>query len=299
MTLRHPPNRNWKPPYLKHNLRSRKAIANWLLNVPNTLVFNLTGGSWLFTWPTHASSADMSFDNLLEIYQGPSGEGHNDPAARDPGWLDQCRRRWANLYHPDHPSMDAALPSELMDNPFTLFDSAADEAASSFIPAGSSTVVNGGWQEMYDGTEITALFQITGNGDYLSLRHFEDESCDRDLANTLRVDIGTNEFADVRLRWTTLKMLHEYVRRLDHYFHEDNYRKEIEYYAASLFFERICGNLPNSTRDLVTAEIMELQRREFIAQLSRKSRRKITKIKSLEGSLCTTKPKKRKNPSRP
>jgi hypothetical protein len=316
-----------KPKCMRMNLRSRKDIAAYLLDVPHgtSTYIDHESGDWLFAWDTGASSADMSFDNLLELYQSPGHDGGE--ASKDKIWIEHCRRKWAEEFQkwdPDVEDAEEDFPSELEDNPPKLYEWASEDTAAYFIGRrGEGKPDDDCWNMLYDGTHVNVEFRFGGQmGDDLVLTEFGDYRCDEDLKCRLEIDTKdlkphyeTNRFYSRKeyayglnqqvqrdydredegpLSWKELKRMYEYVQTLDDFFDNDNYRKELEYQAAFTFFVNICNDLPNPTAERMGADYRERRRQDFLSKMLGSHNRVIDRLgnKTGTGLIVPSSPRK-------
>jgi len=272
-------------------LRSRKAIAAWILDALEDGYDRHEQETFIFCLDTEDSSADFSFDHLLEVYQ----KGEGGEAAKDPLWIKHVRRHFAKEYckwepdgldqeEDDVPEEDQFPPDDYDLDPtehgcYTLYEWANDDMQRLFGTSLKSGVPDDDcWNTLPDGTEVAVKFGWVDRGygdNTLVLAEFEGYKCtEDDLGYRLKIDaegLKPTYWHQIKgetierdydpddtgpLSWKELKLLYEYVKMIKDWFDAGHYKQEMEYQASWSFFENICEgeDFPNPTQDRIDAE---------------------------------------------
>jgi hypothetical protein len=247
-----------KPKYMRMNLRSRKAIAQWLLDAGLEAYDRHDEKRYIFGFDCEDHSADFSYENLLKVYL-ESGEAGDE--GRDPVWLGHCRRHYAekfcgfdpNEYETEEEANEAldALDLDVGDHDdHTLYEYANEDMQRLFGTDTKSGVPDDDlWNTLWDGSSVSVEFGYVDRGyadNTLCLLSFEGHACtEDDLGKRLKIDAeGLKPDVTVKKRgpygtywettergydpdetgplpWTELKRLYEYVQTLKHFFVKD------------------------------------------------------------------------------
>lgn len=201
-----------KPACYAAPLRSRKAQVAWLLD-------HKTHHGFL-SWNVKLYHVNLDFDHLLEIYKkkclayhGAVGQEPEIPRRfTDAKWLAEAR----------------AKHEEVKEN---LFEWGVEDACRN-INDGD------GYQELWNGKKFNVEYAFVGRSNgHLVIQKFDGMDMDSDSLERALTD------EDDPMTAEHVRDLYQFVVQCDHDFSNQNANDEVEYMAASSFFDNVCNDI--------------------------------------------------------
>jgi hypothetical protein len=218
-----------EPHYYRTPLRSRQDIAAYLDSVGG---YDGHHGRSYFSFNVKCYGANLDFDHLIEVYRQSGYYGMNETWLDNPEWLEQARRRYAEVEK-------------------HLFDWGVEEA-------GRLVTDSGTYSRLYDGTKVDAEYIWMGrSGGYIGIGRFEgldfaagharDYWHEAFRGNPRRQ--GTAAWHDWErtfptISYATLRRLYALVVMLAHDLTPEIASLEVESQTAFQFVENACQGIP-------------------------------------------------------
>ncbi|MCI0421515.1 MAG: hypothetical protein L0312_20200 [Acidobacteria bacterium] len=216
-----------KPAYYRTPLRSRKQIADFLLQKKRRY-FDRDYHLVFFHWDVKLFHLDLTFDNLLETGKK---NGYVRGEATSSEWLSEARKR-------------------------------SDEHQEQLLEYGQE----GAWrilehsdafQYLYDGTPVKAKYVSVGrSGGYIALLSFNSVTL-TDPPTGLEEALYGGDSArdeDRALPYRELRKLYQLIVMLDHDFTREAACREVEHHAAFALFANFCSDI--RTFDQINEEMI-------------------------------------------